>query len=186
MSRLTTLTSFLLLLILIPFSSNAQKLYISTELGIGIGNSLDTDASDTDFGTLCDQHLNNPADNNHFDPGVCSWETSVWDNSFDGATGVIAGVALGVSTDFGARIEAEYFYFGAQYDTTSSVVGGGQDIADKADQELVRSDERIGAVNINSLVMKYAFRFPFSQSEAEKDLADRGPLWFVGHGGDFM
>ena len=58
MNRFITLTSFLLLLMLTPFSSNAQQLYISTELGLGIGNSLDTDAGDTDFGTLCDQHLN--------------------------------------------------------------------------------------------------------------------------------
>ena len=161
MNRSITIASFLLVLILVPFSSNAQKLYISTELGLGIGNSLDTDASDTDFGTLCDQHLN-PKGDNHFDPGVCSSETSVWNNSFDGATGVIAGVALGVSTDFGARIEAEYFYFGAQYDTTSSVVGGGGDIADKADQELVRSDERIGAVNINSLFLNVYYDLPVS------------------------
>ena len=161
MNRFITLTSFLLLLMLIPFSSNAQQLYISSELGLGIGNSLDTDASDTDFGTLCDQHLN-PVGASHFDPGVCSSETSVWDNSFDRSTGVIAGVALGVSTDLGARIEAEYLYFGAQYDSTSAVVGGGGDIADKASQELVRSDERIGAVNINSLFVNVYYDLPVS------------------------
>ncbi len=161
MSRFIILAPFLLVLILIPFSSNAQQLYISTELGIGIGNSLDTDASDTDFGTLCDQHLN-PKGTSHFDPGTCSSETSVWDNSFDGSTGVIAGAALGVSTDFGARIEAEYLYFGAQYDSTSPVVGGGGDIADKASQELVRSDERIGAVNINSLFVNVYYDLPVS------------------------
>ena len=162
MNRLITLTSFLLVLLLTPFSSNAQQLYISTELGIGIGNSLDTDASDTDFGTLCDQHLNNPADNNHFASGVCSSETSIWNNSFDGSTGIIAGVALGISTDFGARIEAEYSYFGAQYDTISSVGGGGQDIADKANEELVRSDERIGAINIDSLFVNVYYDLPVS------------------------
>lgn len=162
MSRFIALTSFLLVLMLISFSSNAQQLYISTELGIGIGNSLDTNASDTDFGTLCDQHLNNPAARNHFASGVCSSETSVWDNSFDGSTGVIAGVALGVSTDLGARIEAEYLYFGAQYDSTSPVVGGGGDIADKANQELIRSDERIGAVNINSLFVNVYYDLPVS------------------------
>ena len=161
MYRSITIASFLLVLILIPFSSNAQKLYISTELGLGIGNSLDTDASDNDLGTLCDQHLN-PMGDSHFDPGVCSSETSVWNNSFDGATGVIAGAALGVSTDFGARIEAEYFYFGSQYDTTSVVGGGGGDIADKINEELVRSDERIGAVNINSLFVNVYYDLPVS------------------------
>ncbi len=162
MSRFIPFVSFLLVLVLIPLLSNAQQLYMSTELGLGIGNSLDTGASDTDFGTLCDKHLNNPADDNHFASGVCSSETSVWSNSFDGSTGLIAGVALGVSTDFGARIEAEYFYFGAQYDATSSVVGGGEDIADKANQELVRSDERIGAVNINSLFVNVYYDLPVS------------------------
>ena len=76
--------------------------------------------------------------------------------------GTIAGLALGFSTNFGARIEAEYFNFGAQYDATSAVVGGGEDIADKADQELVRSDERIGGVNINSLFVNIYYDLPVS------------------------
>lgn len=165
MSRFIILTSFLLVLILIPFSSNAQQLYISTELGLGIGNSIDTDASDTDFPTLCDKHLD--PDNLFSAPGVtepegCSSAASTWSNSFDGATGVIAGVALGLSTNFGARIEAEYFNFGAQYDATSAVGGGGGDVVDKSTQELVRSDERIGAVNINSLFANVYYDLPVS------------------------
>ena len=162
MNRFITVASFLLVIILIPFSSSAQQFYISTEVGLGIGNSLDTDASDTDFGTLCDKHLNNPADNNHFASGVCSSETSIWNNSFDGSTGVIAGATLGVSTNFGARIEAEYFNFGAQYNAESAVVGGGGDIADKANEELIRSDERIGGVNINSLFVNVYYDLPVS------------------------
>ena len=162
MNRFTTVVFSLLVLMLIPFSSSAQQFYISTEVGLGIGNSLDTDSSDTDFGTLCDKHLNDPEGDNYFESGPCSYATSIWDNSFDGSTGTIAGLALGFSTNFGARIEAEYFNFGAQYDATSAVVGGGEDIADKADQELVRSDERIGGVNINSLFVNIYYDLPVS------------------------
>ena len=60
MSRFITVASFLFVIMLVPFSSSAQQFYISTELGLGIGNSLDTDSSDTDFGTLCDKHLRRP------------------------------------------------------------------------------------------------------------------------------
>ncbi len=132
MTRILTIFSFLLAFALFPLPSSAQQFYISTEVGLGIGNSLDTDSSDTDFGTLCDKHLNDPEGDNYFESGTCSYATSTWDNSFDGSTGTIAGLALGFSTNFGARIEAEYFNFGAQYDATSAVVGGGEDIADKA------------------------------------------------------
>ena len=165
MNRFITVASFLLVIMLVPFSSSAQQFYISTEVGLGIGNSLDTDASDTDFPTLCDKHLD-PL--NLFSPvGItepegCSSAASTWDNSFDGSTGTIAGVALGFSTNFGARIEAEYFNFGAQYDAKSAVVGGDEDIVDKSNQELVRSDERIGGVNINSLFVNVYYDLPVS------------------------
>ncbi len=159
MNRFITVVSFLLVIMLVPFSSSAQQFYISTEVGLGIGNSLDTDANDTDLPTLCDGHIDSE---DLFDPADGCSTDSTWENGFDGSTGVIAGVALGFSTNFGARIEAEYFNFGAQYNATSEVGGGGEDVVDKSNQELVRSDERIGGVNINSLFVNVYYDLPVS------------------------
>ena len=163
MNKFITVASFLLVVMLVPFSSNAQKLYISTDIGLGIESSFDTDANDTDFGTLCDQYIN-PEGNSHFASGTCSDEGSTWGNSFDGSAGIIAGVALGLSTDFGGRIEAEYFNLGSQYDSTSvlELTGLGEDIKKKVEEELARFDERIGRVNINSLFVNVYYDLPVS------------------------
>lgn len=159
MTRILTVFSFLFVFVLAPLSSDAQQFYISTDIGLGIGSSLDTDAIDNDLPTLCDGYLD---PENLFDPADGCSTDSTWSNSFDGSTGVIAGVALGFSTNFGARIEAEYFNFGSQYDETSEVGGGGEDVVDKTQQELVRSDERIGGVSINSLFVNVYYDLPVS------------------------
>ena len=164
MARSLTIIPLLVAVVLVPFSSNAQQFYISTDLGIGIGNSLDTDSSDNDFPTLCDKHLD--PDNLFSPPGVtepegCSSADS-WNNSFDGSTGIIAGGALGLKTRFGPRIEAEYARFGLQYNMTSPLSAGGAAIEDKSQQELVRAEERIGGVTINSFFVNAYYDLPTS------------------------
>ena len=165
MNRLISVVSCFLVSLMLPCVSEAQQLYVSTESGLGIGNSLGTLGSDTDFPTLCDRHLD-PA--NHFSPpGItepeeCSSAASTWINSFGSSTGIISGVALGFKTDIGARIEVEYFRSGMQYNATSVLGGGGADVQDKSDQELVRGEERIGSVNINSLVGNIYYDLPVS------------------------
>lgn len=150
-------------LVLLPFSLTAQELYISTEIGIGLGNALKVDASDTDFPTLCDNHLD---PQNLFSPvGItepdgCSSVASQWTNSFDGSNGLTPGVALGAITGVGARIEGEYSVFRANYDATSFIGGAGTDIQDKLNQEFVRADERIGAVGIDNLFANAYYDFP--------------------------
>ena len=165
MNRLRSVASCSMVFILVPCALAAQQLYVSTESGLGIGNSLGTEARDTDFPTLCDGHLDphnlfSPA--GITEPGGCSSAASTWDNSFGSATGIIAGFALGVSTDIGVRIEAEYFRSGIQYNATSTLGGGGADVQDKSDQELFRLEERIGSVNINNLTVNLYYDLPAS------------------------
>ncbi len=49
MNRLRSVASCSMVFILVPCASAAQQLYVSTESGLGIGNSLGTEARDTDF-----------------------------------------------------------------------------------------------------------------------------------------
>ena len=165
MSRIIAAVLCSVVFILVPRSSNAQQLYVSTEAGLGIGASLGTAASDTDFPTLCDKHLDptnlfSPPGIN--EPGGCSSAESTWSNSFGGATGIIGGVALGFRMDIGVRIEAEYFSSGTEYDVTSVLGGTGVDVQDKSAQELVRGEERIGNVSINNLVVNLYYDLPVS------------------------
>ncbi len=165
MNRIISAVSYLAVFILVPYALAAQRLYVSTESGLGIGNSLGTEAGDTDFPTLCDKHLD-PL-NLFSPPGItepagCSSAASTWSNSFGGATGIITGFAVGVSTEIGARIEAEYFRSGIQYNATSALGGGGADVQDKSDQELRRLDERIGSVNISNLAVNLYYDLPVS------------------------
>lgn len=164
MVRSLTVASFLIAIFLVPFSSSAQQFYISTELGVGIGNSLDTHSSDNDFPTLCDKHLDpdnlfSPA--GITEPDGCPSGDS-WNSSFDGSTGAIAGAALGLKTDFGTRIEAEYSRLGLQYNTTSPLSAGGAGIEDKSQQELVRAEERIGGITISSFFVNAYYDLPVS------------------------
>ncbi len=154
---------FSLFFLQIPFQSNAGEVYLSTELGVGVGRSLDTRSLDNDSPTLCDNHLD-PL--NLFSPkgvneaaGECPVGDS-WNSSFDRSTGIIAGAALGYKTAAGPRIEAEFLNFGTKYSSGfSDASATGSDLQDKTQQELVRADERIGEVHINSLFVNVYYDF---------------------------
>ncbi len=164
MLRVTTFACLLIICALLPLSSNAQQVYIGTEIGFGFGKSLDFNSSDNDFPTTCDKYLD-PSD--HFEPvGGCTSDSD-WSSSHDGSIGILAGMSLGLSTDLGIRVEAEYFYFGSDYDSVDSLLnntdgGVGGDVVDKANQELVRAEDHIGQVSINSLFLNLYYDLPTS------------------------
>ena len=146
-----------------PLTARAQQVYLGTDVGLGLGRPLATEAGDTDFPTLCDRHLD---PDNLFSPAAvaepdgCSSAASTWTNSFGGATGATAAIALGIGTGVGVRIEAEYLHAGLRYDDTSPVGGPGADIRDKLSQEFVRADERIGKVLVDSLFVNAYYDLP--------------------------
>ena len=147
----------------IPFSLNAKRFYISSEFGFSLGQSLGTSGQDNDLSTLCDRHLD---PTNLFSPsevdestGDCSADAS-WGNNFGGSMGILTGLAVGHNTDFGPRVEVEYFYLGVLYDKTENINAIGSDVKDKSQQELVRAEERIGAVSINSIFINMYYEPP--------------------------
>lgn len=156
------LIAFVFALSQLPLLANAAGIYISTELGGTIGTSINTQSRDTDFPTLCDRVLD-PQDK--FVPtGGCP-ETSggdQWKNGFGRSMGFMAGAALGYGTDLGVRVEAEYFRISNNYSETSDIETGNQDITDKSERELVRADERIGRVIIDSVFANVYYDLPVS------------------------
>ena len=156
------LIAFVFALSQLPLLANAAGIYLSTELGGTIGTSINTQSRDTDFPTLCDKVLD-PQDK--FVPtGGCP-ETSggdQWKNGFGRSMGFMAGAALGYGTDLGVRVEAEYFRISNNYSETSDIETGNQDITDKSERELVRADERIGRVIIDSVFANVYYDLPVS------------------------
>ena len=156
--------AFVFALSQLPLLANAAGVYLSTELGGVIGTSIDTQSRDTDYPTLCDKVLD---PNDVFTPpGGCPEgnhpEGDAWRNGFGRATGFMAGAALGYSTDLGLRVEAEYFRVSNDYSETSDIEIGNQDIADKSQRELVRADERIGRVTVDSVFANVYYDLPVS------------------------
>ena len=152
-----------------PCLLNAKGLYFNTELGFGVGQSLDTSGQDNDLSTLCDKYLD---PNNLFSPSELDENTegcsadSIWDNSFGRSVGIITGLAVGYNTDFGPRLEVEYFHFGVLYDKTENINVIGSDVKDKSQQELVRAEERIGGVSIDSLFINLYYEPPGTVSSS--------------------
>ena len=147
-----------------PLLANAAGVYLSTELGGGIGTSINTQSRDTDYPTLCDKVLD---PNDVFTPaGGCPDgnhpEGDAWKNGFGRAAGFMAGAALGYGTDLGIRVEAEYFRISNNYSETSDIETGNQDIVDKSQRELARADERIGRVTIDSVFANVYYDLPVS------------------------
>ena len=156
------LLAFVFALSQFPLLANAAGVYLSTELGAGIGTSIKTDSRDTDFPTLCDKVLD---PNDLFTPtGGCpqTAEGDQWKNGFGRAAGFMAGAALGYGTDLGLRVEAEYFRVSNNYSETSDIETGSQDVTDKSQRELVRADERIGRVTIDSVFANVYYDLPVS------------------------
>ena len=93
--------------------------------------------------------------------------TGDWYNNFDGATGILAGAAVGYS--FGAqnpnsplgglRVELEYFYRQSNYDETSEVPSAAGESGDKLEQELVRTYDRIGSMNSHNIFANLYYDF---------------------------
>lgn len=156
------LIAFVFALSQLPLLANAAGIYISTELGGTIGTSIDTQSRDTDYPTLCDKVLD-PQDK-FLPTGGCP-ETvrgDQWKNGFGRATGFMAGAALGYGTDLGVRVEAEYFRVSNNYGETSDIETGNQDIVDKSERELVRADEHIGRITIDSVFANVYYDLPIS------------------------
>lgn len=168
MNRFITIAFFAFVFSQLALSSAAaQEFYLSTELGLSFGSSMETKSHDTDLPTLCDNILDPnriflPANEDGTGPAECVDSLEFWGSKFDGATGILAGAALGYRASFGGRLEIEYFRLGHNYSQESDVEGQSDANVDKQEQELVRSVERIGRVNIDSLFVNAYYDLPVS------------------------
>ena len=150
-------------------SAHAGGIYLSGELGLNLGRSLNTDAHDSDRSSVCDEFINPQyrtvndttgwGDTNCIGPNRGS--ASTWKNAFEGGAGGLYAAALGYTfRNFRYRAELEYFYQNSAYDQVSEVTLGGGEVLTKIVQEIVRADERIGSVSSYNLFVNVYRDFP--------------------------
>ncbi|MYA28875.1 MAG: hypothetical protein F4090_00290 [Nitrospira sp. SB0672_bin_25] len=165
------------------WSQAGSGLYLSGEVGANFASGLDTTGISNDRASVCDEYIN---------PGYGEVETSAgvdsggkpystynctgpnrgsgsrWQNKFDGATGILAGAAVGYSfagqhpnsSWGGFRVEVEYLYRQSNYDQTSDIRTESGESRDKLRDEIVQATDRIGSLTSHHLFgnLFYDFR----------------------------
>ena len=100
--------------------------YLGMDVGVAVAPDMDVqtggfdDWSPSGKGTRCDVTLN-PG---RLQGGDCTDDPVAWgpmDESFDGGSGILAGLALGYRLG-SFRVEGEYFYRNANYDSTAEPI----------------------------------------------------------------
>ena len=151
-------------------------LYLSGELGANFASGLDMIGSSDDRASVCDEFINpfyatvtqTPGYENYNCTGPNRGLGDDWNNSFDGAEGILAGAAIGFSLRekypdrvWGrVRLELEFFYRDSNYDQTSIIPGATGATGDKLVQELIVATDRIGSISSNNLFGNLYIDFP--------------------------
>ena len=149
---LTALTAvFIAFLVAVPVQAESG-FYVSGELGMNFGESLDSKGADNDRGSVCDEYLN---------PGYgmiasCTEPRTggdAWNNSFGSDEGILFGAAIGYRfKDSRFRVELEYFYRDTGYEETSTIdFGADPQTVEKINNELLVVAERIDSLISHNL-----------------------------------
>ena len=160
--------------------AHSEGFYISGDLGVNIASGIDITGFSNDRSSVCDEFINPNFDTVNNTPGYeghnCTGPNrgagDAWKNQFDGATGILAGGAIGYSFSGhiqnknsplgGLRVELEYFYRQTNYDQTVDTPGTTATGVDqeKLQGELAQATDRFGSMTSHNLFgnLLYDFR----------------------------
>ena len=149
--------------------------YISGEIGANFAPGLDATGFSNDRASVCDEFINpnyatvtqTPGYEDYNCTGPNRGATGDWPDNFDGATGILAGAAVGYSFSGkypnqpwgGFRVELEYLYRDSKYDETFDVPVASGESGDKLVQEIVQATDRIGSITSHDLFGNLYFDF---------------------------
>ena len=162
MKRLFPLGISLAILAVFCMASSVQAggFYLSGELGINFGGSVDVAGKSNDRASVCDGYINpmyesvtqTPAYESYNCTGPNRGAVGGWRNRIRSDEGVLFGTAIGYHIrDSRFRVELEYFYRDTGYDETSDVHRASGVQGDKLQQELVRTIDRLGSLTSHNL-----------------------------------
>jgi len=141
-------------------SVQAGGFYLSSELGMNFGGSVDVAGKSNDRASVCDGYINpmyasvtqTPAYESYNCTGPNRGAIGGWRNRIRSDEGVLFGTAIGYHIrDSRFRVELEYFYRDTGYDETSDVHRASGVQGDKLEQELVRTIDRLGSLTSHNL-----------------------------------
>ena len=139
---------------------HAGGFYVSGELGMNFGGSVDMTGKSNDRASVCDGYINSMYETVTQTPGYESYNCTGpnrgapggWSNSISSDEGVLFGTAIGYHIrDSRFRVELEYFYRDTGYDETSDVYSASGVQGNKLEQELVRTIDRLGSLTSHNL-----------------------------------
>ena len=133
--------------------------YVSGEVGANFAMGLDTIGTSNDRASVCDEYINPRYREIERCTGPDRSVGGRWENEFDGATGILAGAAVGYSFAGqnrnsplgGLRVELEYFYRQSNYDQTADIPLGVGTQGQKLRDEIVQATDRIGSITSHNL-----------------------------------
>ena len=133
--------------------------YVSGEVGANFASGLDTTGTSNDRASVCDEYINPRYREMERCTGPDRSVGGRWENEFDGATGILAGAAVGYSFSDqspnqplgGLRVELEYFYRQSNYDQTADIPLGVGTQGQKLRDEIVQATDRIGSITSHNL-----------------------------------
>ena len=146
------------------FARAGSGFYLSSEMGANFTPNADINGTGYDGPSDCDEYINPLAPQ---DPKCAAQGITQWMSNADGASGILAGVAVGYrlrGRDHGGlwdhfRLELEYFYRESEYNQTSPVSATGGAAFAKADGELQRAEDWIGSLTSHNLFGNLYFDF---------------------------
>ena len=147
------------------FAHAGSGFYLSSEMGANFAPGLDIKGTGYDGASECDEFINPDFDEQS--RCVAIQKPGGWKSDMDGASGILAGVAVGYRLRdrypdgpwARFRIELEYFYRESEYNQTSSVVSGTGSVTAKLDGEIQRATDRIGSLTSHNLFGNLYFDF---------------------------
>ena len=150
-----------------PSARAGSGVYLSSELGANFAPALDIMVTPNDRASVCDEFINpmfatvteTAGYENYNCTGPNRGATGVWENTFDDAGGILAGMGVGYSLVekfpdhfLGRfRLEVEYFYRDTEYDQTSDIPRAAGESGDKLAQEIRKATDRIDSVSSDNL-----------------------------------
>ncbi len=147
--------------------------YGGLELGVAMSPGITISGQDNDFqadSRVCDGFFGGDPND-----AACSERGNTWGNQFNGAAGVLSGLALGYHfRDF--RIEGEYFYRAAAYDERKEPTVGGETIA-KLTGEAITGSGHLGGLTSNNLFINAYYDIPLGAKTKFRPYVGAGAGW---------
>lgn len=137
--------------------------YVRAEFGANAAPDATMQVGDNDRPSRCDGFVNPQY---ALLPGCTDPNRSIdavdqWSSRFDGASGLLAGTALGYRFSPRLRLELEYFFRHATFDESSDILApSGQPYAALFGAELPNAEERLGSAASHNAFVNLLVDFP--------------------------